>query len=96
MGADLSELRMTRRNYRFDYPFSPAGVVEFFRENYGPTTRAFATLGQYDQAALRAELEALWSSFNKSADSNRTVVDAEYLEVVGTTRVIYGLDDDWV
>jgi len=92
LGADLSELRMTRMVYRFDYPFSPAGVVEFFRQNYGPTTRAFATLGGDDQAALRAELETLWSSFNKSGNPNRTVVDAQYLEVVGTTRIAYDLD----
>lgn len=98
LGADLSELRMTRVVYRFDYPFSPADVVEFFRENYGPTTRAFASLGEADQAALRAELETLWSSYNKSGNPNRTVVDAEYLEVVGTTRIVYDLDeqDDWI
>jgi hypothetical protein len=49
----------------------------------GPTTRAFATLGETDAAALRAELVDLWSSNNQSADPNRTRVDAEYLEVVG-------------
>ncbi len=30
-GAGLSELRLTRVHYRFDYPFAPAGVVDFFR-----------------------------------------------------------------
>jgi len=60
-------------------------VVEFFRENYGPTTRAFATLEKEQQAALRDELTALWSSHNRSGDPQRTIVDGEYLEVITTT-----------
>lgn len=82
-GAGVSSLRLTRVSYRFDYPFGPAEVVEFFRQNYGPTTRAFATLGQAEQAALRAELVELWTSRNIATEPGRTIVDAEYLEVVG-------------
>jgi len=81
--AGVSDLRLSRVTYRFDYPFAPAEVVEFFRRNYGPTTRAFATLGDADRAALRAALVDLWSSHNQAGESGRTVVDAEYLEVVG-------------
>src|SRR5437867_2694401 len=44
LGGGVSDLRLTRVNCRFDYPFAPAEVVEFFREYCGPTTRAFATL----------------------------------------------------
>src|SRR5258706_127512 len=55
-GAHVSSLCLTRVIYQFDYSFSPADVVEFFRQNYGPTTRAFATLGAADQTALRNEL----------------------------------------
>ena len=32
--------------YGFDYPFGPAEVVEFFRQYYGPATRAFSTRSQ--------------------------------------------------
>jgi hypothetical protein len=81
-GAGIADLRMTRVMYRFDYPFSPAGVVDFFRENYGPTNRAFAALAAPDQEAFRADLVALWTAKNQSGDANRTVVDAEYLHVV--------------
>lgn len=84
LGAGLSALQLTRVIYRFDYPFSPAGVVEFFRQHYGPTTRAFAALGEPERTALRSDLEALWASHSRAADPNRTIVDAEYLEVVGT------------
>lgn len=86
LGAHVSDLRLTRVIYQFNYPFSPADVVEFFRHNYGPTTRAFATLGAADQAALRKELVELWSSHNKASGPARTIVDAEYLEVVAVTR----------
>jgi SAM-dependent methyltransferase len=82
-GAGVSRLRLTRVNYRFDYPFAPSEVVEFFRRHYGPTTRAFATLGEGDQAALRADLVHLWASHNQATEPSRTIVDAEYLEVVG-------------
>ena len=85
-GAGLSQLRTTRVNYRFDYPFTPEDVVEFFRQNYGPTTRAFATLGDAEQVALRADLVNLWSSHNESREPGRTIVNAEYLEVVGVRR----------
>jgi SAM-dependent methyltransferase len=82
-GKGVSDLRMTRVSYRFDYPFTPAEVVEFFRKYYGPTTRAFATLGEADRVALRADLAELWASHNQAREPGRTVVDAEYLEVVG-------------
>ncbi len=83
LGPGVSDLRLTRVNYRFDYPFTPAGVVEFFRANYGPTARAFAALGEPDRTALRADLVDLWTSHNLASEPDRTIVDAEYLEVVG-------------
>jgi SAM-dependent methyltransferase len=82
LGSASAALRLTRVVYRFDYPFSPAGVVDFFRQNYGPTNRAFAALGAPEQEAFHADLVALWSARNQSGDANRTVVDAEYLQVV--------------
>jgi SAM-dependent methyltransferase len=82
LGTGVSDLRMTRVMYRFDYPFSPADVVEFFRENYGPTNRAFAALSADHQAALHDDLVALWSAHNQGSGVTRTVVDSEYLQVV--------------
>jgi hypothetical protein len=77
----IADLRMTRRMYPIRYPFPPADVVEFFRAYYGPTERAFARLDAAQQAALRGELEALWSAHNTARDGG-TEVAAEYLEVV--------------
>ena len=93
LGAHVSNLRLTRVIYQFNYPFSPADVVEFFRQNYGPTTRAFASLGAAGQASLRKELVELWASHNKAHGPARTIVDAEYLEVVAVTRTAYELKE---
>jgi 2-polyprenyl-3-methyl-5-hydroxy-6-metoxy-1,4-benzoquinol methylase len=82
LGSAVADLEMTRVMYRFDYPFSPAGVVDFFRDYYGPTNRAFAALTARNQKALHDGLVALWSAQNQSSLASRTVVDAEYLQVV--------------
>ncbi len=82
LGSAIADLRLTRVMYRFDYPFSPAGVVDFFRDYYGPTNRAFAALTAPDQEALHADLVALWRAHNQSSLANRTAVDSEYLQVV--------------
>lgn len=83
-GGTVSDLKLTRVDYRFDYPFSPDGVVDFFREYYGPINRAFAALPDADQATLRNALIELWSDANQSPDAGRTVVPGEYLAVVAT------------
>ena len=82
LGYGLSELSLTRRQYLFSYPFPPSEVVEFFRLNYGPTNRAFASLDAGGQAQLRQELERLWTTHNR-AGADCTTVYGEYLEVIG-------------
>ena len=81
LGHGVSNLIMTRRQYSFTYPFPPAEVVEFFRQYYGPTNRAFASLDERDARKLRDDLEALWSAHNRGGDE-LTVVASEYLEVI--------------
>jgi SAM-dependent methyltransferase len=71
-----------RRKILFEYPASPADVVEFFREYFGPTKLAFARLDPARQAELRDELEKLWSENNLV--SGNTLIENEYLEVIGT------------
>jgi AhpD family alkylhydroperoxidase len=79
----IADLKFARLMYRFDYPFSPEAVVDFFRANYGPMSRAFASLDVNGQENLRTELVNLWSAHNKAVDG-ATKVDAEYLEVIAT------------
>jgi SAM-dependent methyltransferase len=81
--AGISHLQCTPRAYRLEYPFPPDQVVEFFRLNYGPMTRAFASLDGNGQARLRDELVGLWSAHNGSPAAG-TILDAEYLEVIAT------------
>jgi ubiquinone/menaquinone biosynthesis C-methylase UbiE len=81
LGLGVSEMKMTRRQYTFTYPFPPAEVVEFFRQYYGPTNRAFASLDETAARTLREELEKLWSAHNRGGDE-LTVVSSEYLEVI--------------
>ena len=45
--------------------------------------RAFAALGETDRETLRGDLVELWASHNRTDESDRTVVDSEYLEVAG-------------
>lgn len=77
----VQDLQCTLRFYEFDYPFPPDKVVEFFRQHYGPMTKAFASLDAAGQAKLTEELTALWAANNR-AEGDRTLVDAEYLEVI--------------
>jgi SAM-dependent methyltransferase len=81
LGHGVAELKMRRCHYSFTYPFPPADVVEFYRQYYGPTSRAFASLDAAAARTLRAELEALWSLHNRGGNE-LTVVSSEYLEVI--------------
>jgi SAM-dependent methyltransferase len=80
LGDGLTDLQMSRRHYPFKYPFSVPEVIEFYRAYYGPTQRAFAALDEAGQAALRRDLEALWSTHNRAADGT-TYIESEYLEI---------------
>jgi SAM-dependent methyltransferase len=85
LGDYVSDLQMTRKFYPFRYPFSPAEAVEFFFKFYGPTNRALGTLDADGQAALRHDLEQLWSQHNQA--TNGTVYfGSEYLEVQAVRR----------
>lgn len=79
-GDRVSKLEMARRQFRFDFPHSPAAVVEFFRTYFGPTQVAFSKLDEAGQKALAQETEQLWTSRNQGT-SDHTLVDSEYLEV---------------
>ncbi|MBC8096080.1 MAG: class I SAM-dependent methyltransferase [Akkermansiaceae bacterium] len=64
------------------YPFPPAETVEFFRQYYGPTQKAFSALDLSAQAALRRDLVELQTASNIAKTPGTTEVAAEYLEVV--------------
>ena len=81
----VAGLHLTKRQYPFHYPFPPSEVVEHFRTYYGPTNRAFTALDASGQAALRRDLEQLWTEHN-SAQYGTTHYESEYLEAVAVRR----------
>ena len=80
LGRGVAQLQTSKRLYPFAYPFPPAEVVEHYRTYYGPINRAFEALDASGQAALRRDLEQLWTEHNLATDGT-TSYDAEYLEV---------------
>jgi hypothetical protein len=55
----FTNVRLIRRITLMRYPLPPAETVEFFREYYGPTQKAFAALDSNAQDALRRDLVEL-------------------------------------
>jgi SAM-dependent methyltransferase len=85
LGNEVKDLRMTRRIARLRYPFAPAQTVDFFRQFYGPTVRAFSSLDADGRCKLHADLEDMFITQNRAPDG-ATEVEAEYLEVIATRR----------
>jgi ubiquinone/menaquinone biosynthesis C-methylase UbiE len=83
-GDGISSLEATRRTYAFRYP-SAEYFVEYFRNYYGPTVRAFAALEPEGQEALARDLQELLESQNTSGDET-LVVRSDYLEAVAVRR----------
>lgn len=78
----FADVRLTRRIAWMRYPLPPAETVEFFREYYGPTQKAFDALDPAGQAMLRRDLIELQTAHNTARTPGTTEVAAEYLEVV--------------
>lgn len=76
----ISNLEMRRVPITFHFDMPPADVVEHFRKFFGPTQKAFESLDEAGQAALRKDLVELWEQHNKATDET-TEVESEYLEV---------------
>lgn len=81
LSRDFKDLRLNQRKLQFKMPMTPIETVEYYRTWFGPTSRAFASLDESGQAALRRDLESLWTDHNQATDGT-TLVEAEYLEVI--------------
>lgn len=85
LGENVSDLKMTPQLMKFAKPYPPADVVEHFRTYFGPTKTAFEMLDADGQAALRRDLEQLWTANNQATDGT-TSWESEYLEVLAIRR----------
>ena len=83
----FTDLQLTRRIALMRYPFPPVETVEHFRQYYGPTLKAFASLDAAAQDALRRDLVELQTANNIAKIPGTTQVAAEYLEVVAVRSV---------
>lgn len=77
----IAGLEMTVQPIEMTFPFPPADVVEHFRLYFGPTNKAFNSLSEEGQEALRADLVRLWTENNFATDGT-TRVPSEYMEVI--------------
>jgi ubiquinone/menaquinone biosynthesis C-methylase UbiE len=81
--AIASRIDTAPRTIEMEFPFPPRGVVQLFREYFGPTQVAFSRLDPSQQEAYAADLEKMWSEHNESGGGT-TLVRNEYLEVIAT------------
>ena len=78
----FAAVQITRRTTLMRYPFPPSEMGEFFRQYFGPTRMAFASLDASVQAAFRQEMVDLQTAHNIAKTPDITEVAAEYLEVI--------------
>lgn len=84
-GDNATDFDFQKRSISFAFPFGVKETIEFWRQFYGPTRKAFAALDENGQAALRRDLETLWSDENLSANG-ATRVTSEYMEIKAYRR----------
>jgi SAM-dependent methyltransferase len=83
LASGTKQITCVRQHANLVFPFPPKDVVAFFRQYFGPTQMAFSRLDEAGQAALAAQLEALYHEHNLSQNGG-TEVRGEYLEVCAT------------
>jgi SAM-dependent methyltransferase len=84
-GVPKDRISFVRDTYTFSYPTASSTLVEAFRKFYGPTMNAFEAADKNRRAGdLQKELEALFSSQNKSPSKDATSIPANFLCVTVT------------
>jgi SAM-dependent methyltransferase len=84
-GVREENVSFVRDTYRFNFPGTPAELVDVFRQYYGPTMNAFdaaAADGRTDD--LQRELEDLFEARNTSGQQGFTSIPATFLRVTVT------------
>ncbi len=81
-GPALRDMKMERRTFHQQFR-SAEHALETFRKYFGPTVRAFEVVGTAGEAALSAELMALYGKYNRATDGT-FAGEAVYLESIVT------------
>jgi ubiquinone/menaquinone biosynthesis C-methylase UbiE len=81
-GIPKDRISFLRDTYVFNFPGTPTEFVSDFRQYYGPTMNAFDAAGKNGKAEdLKRELDALFSSQNKTGRQDATSIPATFLRV---------------
>jgi len=84
-GVPKEKVSCVRDTYTFNFPGAPTEFVDAFRKYYGPTMNAFDAAEKNGRASdLQKELEALFTSQNKSPSKDATSIPATFLRVTVT------------
>lgn len=81
-GVPKENISFIKDSFTFKAPYSPAELVNNFKNYYGPTMNAFEAAENNGKSAdLQHELEVLFESQNKSTSRNTTSIPATFLRV---------------
>lgn len=81
-GVPAENVSFQRDTYTFNFPGTPAELLDAFRTYYGPTMNAFeAAAGDGREDELQVELETLFNSQNTSSSEDATSIPATFLRV---------------
>ncbi len=84
-GVPKENISFTEDTFTFNAKYSPAKLLETFKNYYGPTMNAFEAAEKSGKASeLQSELENLFNSQNKSSNGSTTSIPATYLRVTVT------------
>jgi len=82
-GIPAERISMVKDSYLFEFPGTPSEFLGEFRGYYGPTMNAFEAAEKDGRANdLHRELEALFTSQNRSPRKGATAIPATFLRVV--------------
>lgn len=81
-GIPKENISLSKETFTFHAPITPVEFVERFKNFYGPTMNAFEAAEKNGKATeLQKELEALFTSQNKSTSKNSTSIPATFMLV---------------
>jgi len=81
-GVAKENISFIKDTFTFKASYSPAELVNNFKNYYGPTMNAFEAADKNGKSLdLQNELEVLFNSQNKSTNKNTTSIPATFLRV---------------
>lgn len=81
-GIPKENISFIKDSFAFNASYSPAKLVEKFRDYYGPTMNAFEAAEKNGKTKdLQQELVTLFTKHNQSADKEKTSIPATFLRV---------------